>query len=102
MNGTTMNDDAGFLSRWSRRKVQARQGAALEEPPVPVDDPVVAAVPAAEAATALSTQSVDATPAAAEPRPAPPTLADVQALTRESEQPTHRKRGACCPARRAK
>jgi hypothetical protein len=85
MNGTTMNDDAGFLSRWSRRKVQARQGAALEEPPVPVDDPVVAAVPAAEAATALSTQSVDATPAAAEPRPAPPTLADVQALTRESD-----------------
>jgi hypothetical protein len=83
-----MNDDANFLSRWSRRKVQARQGTALEEPPAPDGDPVVAVAPAAEPATALPAQSVDAAPpaaTAAETRPAPPTLADVQALTRESD-----------------
>ena len=39
-----MSDDSGFLSRWSRRKVQARQGVAAEEPPAA---PETAAVPAA-------------------------------------------------------
>jgi hypothetical protein len=82
-----MNDDT-FLSRWSRRKVQARQGVAPQEPPPAAADPVLTVVPAAEAAPALPVQSVDTTatpPASAESKPAAPTLADVAELTRESD-----------------
>jgi hypothetical protein len=85
-----MSDTAdGFLSRWSRRKVQARQGVALEAPPA--SDPVapVPVVPAGEPTVPLPPQSVDAAvrPADAnEPaKPAPPTMADVATLTRESD-----------------
>jgi hypothetical protein len=85
-----MSDTAdGFLSRWSRRKAQARQGVALEAPPA--SDPVapVPVVPAGEPTVPLPPQSVDAAvrPADAnEPaKPAPPTMADVATLTRESD-----------------
>jgi hypothetical protein len=73
-----VSDDATFLSRWSRRKVQAREGLVLEEPaPVPSKPVAVAPLPA---------QSVDPTPATqAEPKPPSPTLADVANLTRESD-----------------
>jgi hypothetical protein len=82
-----MSEEAGFLSRWSRRKVQAREGPAPEEPPAPVSQPVVVpAAPAAKVVAPLPPQSVDPTPAAeAEPKPPPPTLADVATLTRESD-----------------
>lgn len=91
-----MSDDSGFLSRWSRRKVQARQGVALEEsrtaegPAAPVaaavtDTAVAPAQPAAASASAPrdtaatpSTEPVDA-------RPPAPTMADVATLTRESD-----------------
>jgi hypothetical protein len=85
-----MSDTAdGFLSRWSRRKVQARQGVALEAPPA--SDPVapVPVVPAGEPTVPLPPQSVDAAVRSAdanEPaKPAPPTMADVATLTRESD-----------------
>ena len=66
----------GFLSRWARRKEQARSGALIAPeapPPLPMAAPVeLVAAPA----TALED------PPAAEP---PPTLADVARLTRESD-----------------
>jgi hypothetical protein len=74
--------DDGFLSRWSRRKAQAREGVVLEEPPAPVE-------PVAEPAPTLPVQSVDTAAAPAEPhelaKPPPPTLDDVAGLTRESD-----------------
>jgi Protein of unknown function (DUF3306) len=93
----TANDgDPGFLSRWSRRKVQARQGETPAEGVAPTD-PVApaAAVRATPATQALPTvaaqpaQPIDPPPAAcdtaAASAPPPPTLADVAALTRESD-----------------
>ena len=86
-----MADDAGFLSRWSRRKVQSRDGAPVAEarppelatpsPALPVTAAAAgAAVPSGPAAAAAAPGAV------AEPaRPAAPTLADVSALTRESD-----------------
>lgn len=85
------SDDDGFLSRWSRRKAQARQGLPLTEPVAPVPAPAATAearVPAATpGAAAQAAQPVDRTPAAqaAVPATPPPTLADVAALTRESD-----------------
>lgn len=65
-------DDTGFLSRWSRRKVQATRG--------PVAEPEVA--PAVPPAPALE-PTLQPTPV---PAPAPlPTLADVALLNRDSD-----------------
>lgn len=81
-----MSEESGFLSRWSRRKTQARQGAALEEPS-PARGPEVAPAAIAPSAPLATTsaplqQSVD-TP---EPPPPPaPTMDDVAKLTRESD-----------------
>ena len=78
------NTPAGFLSRWSRRKAEVREGRVLEEPVLP---PAVVTPTAASASTHLSqppahqTQSQDA-PAAAGPAP---TLGDVEQLTPESD-----------------
>jgi len=89
---TASDDDTGFLSRWSRRKVQARQGEALADPVAPAAAapvvpanqamPMVAAPPARpiDPQTAASDSQTPATTA-----PPPPTLADVAALTRESD-----------------
>jgi len=77
------NDDApsGFLSRWSRRKVEVREGRAPEEPkPIP---PVVAPVAAGPANLSVPTQSAVQL-ANREAKPAP-TLADTQQLTPESD-----------------
>jgi hypothetical protein len=79
--------DTNFLSRWSRRKVQAREGVALPEPTVVAPPPLPAAgAPAA----ALPAQSVDLPPARHDTppehqEPPPPTLADVATLTRDSD-----------------
>jgi hypothetical protein len=70
----------GFLGRWSRRKLDAKEGKALEAEPVPsavaaVDEPPVEAIarPAEEAP-------------AEQPAEVPvPTFEDVQALTAESD-----------------
>jgi hypothetical protein len=74
------NDDdtpAGFFSRWSRRKVDVREGRPLEEPKptAPVAHRDVPALAPTEVA------AVDARPASA----ATPTLADAQQLTPESD-----------------
>jgi hypothetical protein len=78
------NDDvpAGFLSRWSRRKAQVREGSAPEEPTLP---PVVAEHIPAQAPNALVVkveQPAQPTQDAAKPMPS---LADAQQLTPESD-----------------
>jgi len=64
-----MANDGGFLSRWSRRKTDVREGRVMDEPPQPA---VNVAAPIA------------ATPVVHASEPAP-TLADVQQLTPESD-----------------
>jgi hypothetical protein len=91
----------GFLSRWSRRKVQAREEAregVVPEPAMPRAAPVQA--PAAMAPQPVAPASPTPTPnppptqlpaeakstaAAPPPSPPPPTLDDVSRLTRESD-----------------
>jgi len=73
---------AGFLSRWSRRKADVREGRALDEPTPTLS---VASVPAAHAANANplgSSVSTQTDGPAAQPVP---TLADAQHLTPESD-----------------
>jgi hypothetical protein len=91
--------DDPFLSRWSRRKAEARRGAPHEDPArAPGAEPAREAVrpPAADAALppsgALARASGDAVrvPAAGAPPsapgdPPPPTLDDVARLTRDSD-----------------
>ena len=70
---------AGFLSRWSRRKVEVREGRAL-------DEPTPASVPPAK--TFVQPPSVDsATPAASDtpPQVPTPTLTDAAQLTPDSD-----------------
>jgi hypothetical protein len=61
-----MSDDAGFLARWSQRKVQARQGEVAPEPVEPPEAPMPA-------------------PVAPVPEKPPPTMQDVAALTPASD-----------------
>ncbi len=90
-------EDTGFLSRWSRRKVQVRQGAALDAAAAAaavLPQQVETADGAAPDSTPLATSTADApvqplVPALTENQPpekeALPTLADVAALTRDSD-----------------
>jgi Protein of unknown function (DUF3306) len=88
------DSDAGFLSRWSRRKAQARQGVMPLEP-APETDPGVTGSVAVDAPVATNAPAqIPADPAQPPPtdvaaqtyeRPPPPTLADVAALTRDSD-----------------
>ena len=74
-------DRDGFVSRWARRKAQARGGAVAAPVPAPAVAP-----PATLTATALVAPT--ATPSVVEPAApaaAMPTLADVAQLTRESD-----------------
>ena len=82
-----MAQDDGFLARWSRRKLQARQGEVPADAPAPVAAPLPTAVAAPAALEQLTPQSPSAQPAAhtAAPKPPPPTLADVETLTHESD-----------------
>ncbi len=98
----TDTEDTGFLSRWSRRKVQVRQGAAvpdavlpLEPGTTPAGQQVVAPqampdlAPAPVRTGAIHSAAGGAAPAdsaAAEtPAEPAPTLEDVQRLTRDSD-----------------
>jgi hypothetical protein len=74
-----MANDDGFLSRWSRRKTDVRQGKALEEPtPTPASSP--------RTSPAVSTTiAAPATSAAASDEKPHPNLNDVQQLTPESD-----------------
>ena len=67
-----MASDDGFLSRWSRRKLDVREGKPVGEEPT-VETPAAANEPAPEP---------EPPPA---PEPPPPTLEDVQALTFASD-----------------
>jgi hypothetical protein len=73
----------GFLGRWSRRKLDAKEGRPLapEPPPLPSAEPAPAD-PSALAATPSDAPPSSPADAPSEP---PPTLADVQALTPESD-----------------
>ncbi len=73
--------DEGFLSRWSRRKVQVRTG--VEAEPTPAAPPVVPAQSTAPLPVAPPVAEVAAPPVAA--APPLPTMDDVAALTRESD-----------------
>jgi len=69
-----MNDDtsSGFLSRWSRRKAEARDAVPQAEAVPPPEPPMPPSVPVTP-------------PEPLPPREPPPTLADVAQLTRESD-----------------
>jgi len=94
---TASDGDSGFLSRWSRRKAQARQGEAPPERAAQADAIAPAAAVRVEPATQpIATVTAPALPPTDPPvapggAPAPsttvppPTLADVAALTRESD-----------------
>lgn len=84
-----MAESDGFFSRWSRRKVAARQGEVLVEPPasplapVPATASVAASVPAGLPAAPATLDLPPANaPAAVEPAP---TLEDVAALETGAE-----------------
>lgn len=78
-------EERGFLSRWSQRKALVQQGVDVPEAPpvaqVAVAPPVPSASPIAESAVP-EVDVADAASAAEEP---PPTMADVAALTSESD-----------------
>jgi hypothetical protein len=65
----------GFLSRWSRRKLDVREGNAVEAEPPVTEVPAAQVAPAVPVAPAVET----------EPAPPPPTLEDVKSLTPESD-----------------
>jgi hypothetical protein len=73
-----MAEDSGFLSRWSRRKVQVRSGEVPAEAPPPVAE---VALSASLPAPAEPVQP----PVQQESAPPPPTLDDVAALTSDSD-----------------
>ncbi|ODV09368.1 MAG: hypothetical protein ABT20_11140 [Rubrivivax sp. SCN 70-15] len=72
-----MPEASSFLSRWSRRKAQAKDGTAPAEP-------VPAPAPEAEVPAASAAEPLPQVPVAVAQTPAP-TLADVHLLTRESD-----------------
>lgn len=74
------DDRDGFVSRWARRKAQARAGAVVAPAPAPAHVPV----PAPDAAPAVVPAAERLAPPAVEAAPLP-TLADVAQLTRESD-----------------
>jgi hypothetical protein len=84
-----MAEGAGFLGRWSRRKLDAKEGRPLDEPP-PASRPAPAALPE-HSARALQPVPEQPTPAAVAPSEAaeapPPalTLEDTQGLTPASD-----------------
>lgn len=81
--------DAGFLSRWSRRKVQARHGEPLPPAPEALERPTPSApaVPVpAPVATLAESAALPAADTAAEPAaPPPPTLDEADALTPQAD-----------------
>jgi len=88
---STDTEDAGFLSRWSRRKALVRQGASPPEPSAvaPAASPADAATQAMAAGTgqgpAGPAHPAAGPPVPAAPEPPPPTLDDVAALDRHSD-----------------
>lgn len=82
-----VDESAGFLGRWAKRKAQAREGIPLEEPVrgVKAPEPAVPPVQAAGAAvSATSTEPVPVQSSAPVEEPRALTLDDAQALTQDS------------------
>ncbi|HEX6362120.1 MAG TPA: DUF3306 domain-containing protein [Albitalea sp.] len=82
-----MSED-GFLSRWSRRKVQAKRGDAVPEEPPASTPPVVplpGAVPQAAEGGAGARPGERGTEGARPEQPPPPTLDDAAALPRGAD-----------------
>ena len=71
---------AGFLSRWSRRKNDAREGRVQDEPVHPT-----APVAASASTEVLANEAVALDPVAKETPRSQPTMADAQQLTPESD-----------------
>jgi hypothetical protein len=87
----------GFLGRWSRRKVDAREGKPLEaEPPLPPPEPSSASATGSQL-QASAQQGGEGQPA----EPAPLTLEDAQALTAESDFRPFAARGVAPEVRNA-
>lgn len=89
-----MAEDTGFLGRWSRRKLTAKEGKPLEAEPVAVPTPSVTAKAPVAVGSAGLAEYKGKDPAANpgprpqdEPAPPPPlpTLQDAQALTPQSD-----------------
>jgi hypothetical protein len=79
-----MAEEAGFLGRWARRKEEARQGKAVEEPVAAVPaTPINTAAPPTVAQTASPAPDPAATPDAAPPKVL--TLDDARLLTQDSD-----------------
>jgi hypothetical protein len=76
--------DEGFLSRWSRRKAEARRATVIPAPAPTEPAPQVESVRAAAEPTA-TVPSAPASRAVEAPTEPPPTLADVARLTRDSD-----------------
>ena len=94
---------AGFLSRWSRRKLDVQSGKPVAEP---VPTPVMAAVPArppSPSSDLAANAPLDAEPESAS-KPAPPelpTLADAQRLTKDSDFKPFMARGVAVDVKNA-
>ena len=81
---TDLEPEGGFLSRWSRRKVQVRQGALVAEAPT-LPASVAVPVPASRAEPVVTVPAPVVPPPAPAPAPPAPTLADVAQLTPASD-----------------
>ena len=83
-----MAEGGGFLSRWSRRKADAKSGATLPEAPAPAATPQAGAgetpLPPLPALPASASPAATSSPAPSRPTPLP-TLDDVAKLTRDSD-----------------
>lgn len=80
----TKEEDPGFLSRWSRRKAQARSGTPAPAP-VANDTGVQADAPAGPVPAAATAAPGALPPSTPPDAPPPPTLDDVAQLTRDSD-----------------
>ena len=79
-----MANDDGFLSRWSRRKQDVREGRPLDEPLVPPAASSTAPV-VVESTSRRDESGLPADVSANPVSPASPTLADAQQMTSESD-----------------
>ncbi|MEF7617247.1 DUF3306 domain-containing protein [Aquincola sp. MAHUQ-54] len=95
------DDGAGFLSRWSRRKVLSQHGAALPEAPPAPAAVRPAPVPPGQPLASAAAEAAGAPPPAEAPAPPLPTLDDVAALTHESDYARFVARGVGSDVRNA-
>jgi hypothetical protein len=89
LDTTPLNEDSGFLSRWSQRKQAVKQGAVLAEPAIVKKEPnleqkqAVSALATSQSAPELVANKPENKQAPVQP-PAP-TMQDVHSLTPQSD-----------------